>query len=1265
MWRRAGARGGARGCERSVARVRSTRVPWSGTNLLGWDGKQTHVHVGSMGREDVHTTKETCTCMATRRIQAPALTTSSTSDDDEGPRHDVQASEGREEPAVAKSASAAAVQAASVEARATWTDSDALRLAQRVLAEAPCTEDGRPRAQAAVDVVAQLTKLRLGVETTVAGLLADAVHRGAVSLEQVEDVAGASVAALTHDAARLRALPARGAAHDDASARALRNFCLAFHDARSIAVALAWRLDLMRNSGSLPNWRQQQLALETMQIYAPLSHALRAGAMRDELEDRAFAVLFPKSYAALADWMRERNASDAATLASCETQMQRALVQDGRLPMLADSVRVSARRKSLFSTMRKLLRGKGRNKEDVRDLLGLRVVVVPKSSESDPQLAQKRAIDACYVVRDVARKLWTPASSRDKDYIAHPKSNGYQSLHSTLMVRVPLEQIQRAYVQSENASPSLSQQLAVASHRQEKEKVIQWKETSPASWPDVDTNTTARDDERANASADDDPLQEFSFEIQDTKTEPQTSGREDAGCRHVYVELQVRTEDMDVAAERGCASHSAYKGEVTPALTSGAIRDTWNDPYGSLPGESMEEDESKSADPSISMASDEDGFFSMFGLEVGQDGIDKPSSSPWAPEDASEDVTEEEFQELQDRIAALAQADARTQVRLQEELARAPSLQSAAPSIVKGSGRPSPEPQRRHRWRREVPTTQSFLHSFRTRWKPDVYQEGLAFCTMGAVHLQPRVAHRWYTVHAGEGTALDAPTEVPLPVYEEQGLDSVLFVWVARANEVHVFLGSQANDVRDLLADGTTASYTMVVGYVDESQGDTQPGSSSANATDVDVKERKTVGEGTEKHALGTSGTEHAREPSTRKSVACANDPALYVSVVGQGPHATLNGASLSGLQRSELWIGDTLALGGFTARLSRPRILGLPAEPSSNLDATGIAHLAHARIRLRQWREARDAYAQALDDPEAKDPSVRASLLCAWASLEAVHGDAKVADCLYQSAARITLDIQPQVDAIDLALDDKLAAADLNLAELASRSLRGRAKLETKRGAHRRARALYQRAVWISPWDDRNYAAFAKVLDPEDALKVLEVGRRAVPRSGRLLHTRACVLAQMATDKEPSMVEEARQAFIDAVLASPRQASRWLAFGKFERAVGDLDAAWKRYAVGLRVAPRHLGLLRAAAALARTRGDLVSAEALLRRAWDVDNNDEVTLVAMAQLARACGEQARADRDFARARKMRKQHLANHGLLPLSAEQLPSDVRTFLPPRAS
>eukprot|EP00894_Picocystis_sp_ML_P004852 jgi/Pico_ML_1/55369/g1063.t1 len=1093
------------------------------------------------------------------------------------------------------------------------------RLVRSVLEESPCTEDGRPRIEAAVDVVAQLGSLGLGKETAVAGLLADAVHRGVVSLSEVEEAAGASVAALTHDAARLRALPARGAAHDDDSARALRNFCLAFHDARSIFVALAWRLDLMRHSASLPTWRRQQLALETMQIYAPLSHALNAGALRDELEDRAFAVLFPRSYAALAGWMREMDDRDAQILAACESELRRALDDDPRLPDLIQGVRVSVRRKALFSTMRKLLRKRKRRSRDVRDRLGLRVVVVPRDTRDDPASDRLRAVQACYVVLDVARSLWIHQSDRDKDYIAQPKGNGYQSLHATLHVPMP--------------------------KKKKKEEETKEKEEKKERW---------------------------------------TGKHEDASSaveRHVCVELQVRTEEMDAVAERGCASHSAYKGEVIPALTTGALLRAWNDRDDEEEEEEGEEDQgprgggigvnapiSTEEDPSISMATDEDGFFSMFGGEW-KGGTRMAarvrSNDTWTEPDASgganQGVTQEEFQELQQRLAFLARADARTQVRLQEELARrGRNATETRQPMARGDRDEGTERtnvargRARRRRRRDVPDARTFLRALVERWKPDVSRPGLVLSLSGAVHLQPSAVHGGYVVHAGEGGSSLGTKEIPLPTRgnDPTSTDDVRFVWVWRGNDHHVFPGSPpVQDVRDVLASpstGTASSYTMVVGYVDRN-----PPLEKGGKDDLDP--RPIPGNG------GTDGswTEAMRNAEVEAST-------LYVTAVGQGPDATLNGTTLAGRRRTEAWIGDTLALGGVAARLTRPGGSKLPMEPSVDHEAACTARSPRAWMRLRHWRAARDAYARALDDPQAKDPAVRSYLLCAWASLEAIHGDAAAADLLYRASVRIALDLPAHADAIDLALDEELTAADLNLAEAASRALRGRARLESERGAHRRARALYQRAVWIAPWDVRGYVAYAKALDPKEALEVLRAGGRTAPRSGKLLHARACALARAANvEDDPSKADEARRAFVDAVLASPRRAARWLSFGKFELSRGDPDAAWKRYAVGLRVAPRHLGLLRAAASLARMRGDLGSAEALLRRAWDVDDTDEATLMAMAHLARACGERARADRDFARARKMRKHHRATHGLSPLSVEELPSDVRASVPSPAA
>lgn len=1091
------------------------------------------------------------------------------------------------------------------------------RLVRSVLEESPCTEDGRPRIEAAVDVVAQLGSLGLGKETVVAGLLADAVHRGVVSLSEVEEAAGASVAALTHDAARLRALPARGAAHDDDSARALRNFCLAFHDARSIFVALAWRLDLMRHSALLPKWRRQQLALETMQIYAPLSHALNAGALRDELEDRAFAVLFPRSYAALAGWMREMDDRDAQILAACESELRSALDEDPRLSDLIQGVRVSVRRKALFSTMRKLLRKKERRSRDVRDRLGMRVVVVPRDTREGPASDRLRAVQACYVVLDVARSLWIHQSDRDKDYIAQPKGNGYQSLHATLHVPMP----------------------------KKKKKEEEEEETTKERW-------TGKHEDASSAME-----------------------------RHVRVELQVRTEEMDAVAERGCASHSAYKGEVIPALTTGALLGASHDreeeeeggggrredrgPRGE--GIGMDASISSEEDPSISMATDEDGFFSMFGGEWKggtRMATRARSNDTWTEPDArggaNHGFTQEEFQELQQRLAFLARADARTQVRLQEELAgRGRNATETSESMARGDREAGTERassaggRARRRRRRDVPDARTFLRALAERWKPDVSRPGLVLSLSGAVHLQPSAVHGGYVVHAGDGGSSPGTKEIHLPTRGDDptSTDDVRFVWVCRGNDHHVFPGSPpVQDVRDVLASpstGIASSYTMVVGYVDRHPPLEKDGK------DVWEEERP-------RPIPGNGGTDGSWTDAMRRGEVDAST--LYVTAVGQGPDATLNGTPLAGRRRTEAWIGDTLALGGVAARLTRPGGSKLPMVPCVDLEAACTARSPRAWMRLRHWRAARDAYARALDDPQAKDPAVRSYLMCAWASLEAIHGDAAAADLLYRASVRIALDLPAHADAIDLDLDEELTAPDLNLAEAASRALRGRARLESERGAHRRARALHQRAVWIAPWDVRGYVAYAKALDPKEALEVLRAGGRTAPRSGKLLHARACALARAANEgDDPSMADEARRAFVDAVLASPRRASRWLSFGKFELSRGDLDAAWKRYAVGLRVAPRHLGLLRAAASLARTRGDPGSAEALLRRAWDVDDTDEATLMAMAHLARARGERARADRDFARARKMRKRHRATHGLPPLSMEELPSDVRASVP----
>ena len=328
---------------------------------------------------------------------------------------------------------------------------DALKLAVPALQRAGSPGlSGRSRQATALGVAACLADLGADGTTVGAALLAEAVDAGGLTLERVAASLGAPTAALVADCARVRRLPLGGGGYDDASAERLRTFCLAFHDMRAILVELASRCDALRHADALPAWAASALALETMQLYAPMAHALAhlAGDLRFELEDRAFQVLFPQSYASVADWLGGvLPAGQEALGAACEA-LQQALHADAHLgALLGDtgSLELRSRLKSRYSTMRKLLRQPQRGREAVHDLLGIRVVVSAASSE-------QAAVQACYRVQELAHGLWAPLPGRTKDYIAAPKPNGYASLHSTLLLPPGLElelQVRTAAMEAE------------------------------------------------------------------------------------------------------------------------------------------------------------------------------------------------------------------------------------------------------------------------------------------------------------------------------------------------------------------------------------------------------------------------------------------------------------------------------------------------------------------------------------------------------------------------------------------------------------------------------------------------------------------------------------------------------------------------------------------------------------------------------------------------------------------------------------------------
>eukprot|EP00887_Chlorella_sp_A99_P003103 scaffold9.g3103.t1 len=402
---------------------------------------------------------------------------------------------------------------------------NALKLA---LAHAPVAAahgDGRPAAERALGVASLLAELSavglpLDAEAIAAGVLAEVLEAGGrgraagsgggapqppfgsavsvdgsllgsvdgvdggapgggLTLELIEARVGPLVAQLTHDVQRVHALPSRVDLCDDQAASALRELCLTFYDVRAVAVGVAARLAALRalrappRGGPPPPRHQQQVtALEALQIYAPLGHALGMRQVSGELEDTAFHLLFPASYAATAAWLERQAADGGAALAAAAHELRAAAAAHPRFCELAAGLTVTGRTKSLYSTLKKLLRlgdtaRGGRARSEVYDLLGLRCVVEPRADlpagEAEAAAAQARGgkggggdakrggerrgrrgsglhgasreARACYLVRDVALSLWQPVPGRSKDYVARPKPNGYQSLHLT--VRLP------------------------------------------------------------------------------------------------------------------------------------------------------------------------------------------------------------------------------------------------------------------------------------------------------------------------------------------------------------------------------------------------------------------------------------------------------------------------------------------------------------------------------------------------------------------------------------------------------------------------------------------------------------------------------------------------------------------------------------------------------------------------------------------------------------------------------------------------------------
>ncbi|MCL6569073.1 MAG: bifunctional (p)ppGpp synthetase/guanosine-3',5'-bis(diphosphate) 3'-pyrophosphohydrolase, partial [Meiothermus silvanus] len=227
---------------------------------------------------------------------------------------------------------------------------------------------------------------------------------------------------------------------EEQRAEDLRQMFIAMaEDVRIIIVKLADRLHNLRTLEFMPPHKQTRIARETLEIYAPLAHRLGIGQIKWELEDLSFRYLEPEAYADLLGRLKSHRAEREAAVERGKEALEAVLQRDSVLGASIQGYEVTGRTKHLYSIWKKMQR-EGRALEQIYDLLALRVILEPRPT---PNLEEKamREKQVCYHVLGLVHALWQPIPGRVKDYIAVPKPNGYQSLHTTVIAGsgLPLE----------------------------------------------------------------------------------------------------------------------------------------------------------------------------------------------------------------------------------------------------------------------------------------------------------------------------------------------------------------------------------------------------------------------------------------------------------------------------------------------------------------------------------------------------------------------------------------------------------------------------------------------------------------------------------------------------------------------------------------------------------------------------------------------------------------------------------------------------------
>lgn len=304
---------------------------------------------------------------------------------------------------------------------------------------------GEPYVVHPLGVAKIITELKLDVPSVCAGLLHDCVEDTSATSEDIGRLFGTEVQFLVEGVTKLGQIPWH--TREERQAENFRKMLLAMaRDIRVILIKLADRVDNMRTLQHMPREKQERIARETMEIYTPLANRLGIQWMKVELEDLAFRYVEPEGYRDLVAKMEATNETRRTYIEEVVQRLKTALAEaevEGQ---------VAGRAKHLWSIFQKMRRT-GRDLEQIYDVIAFRVLVP--------------SVRDCYAVLGIVHSNWTPIPGRFKDFIALPKPNLYQSLHTTVIG----PRSERMEVQIRTPEMHRTAELGIAAHWRYKEKL--------------------------------------------------------------------------------------------------------------------------------------------------------------------------------------------------------------------------------------------------------------------------------------------------------------------------------------------------------------------------------------------------------------------------------------------------------------------------------------------------------------------------------------------------------------------------------------------------------------------------------------------------------------------------------------------------------------------------------------------------------------------------------------------------------------------------